>query len=385
MSSRFINRGAYGDVWSYPQDNRAVKLLEIQESDISTLQSAAREIYVLIRGGTMLVPFLKAEFKYGSVELHMQLMETDLSRKMKSSALTLEESQTFTADIATGLHWMHSNGISHRDLKPSNVLIHNKRATLCDFGLSRPFCDTTRENNLTDYMVTRWYRAPEILTAKTNGYTEKIDMWALGCIVYEMSVRRVLFPIAQSKDLPKALERLDEKIKRINDDTMNKIATGLLQVDPKERWEAGRCLKELNTSVHTVSKAYYTGSRITDRRVKGWVSALLSRYPGREHSIMHGLMLFEVSGRSMVSDFNCAMAIAYLTFEKMPCKCGMFKELTKSISITKIADWLCTYYCGTHMLHEYEKTKDIDAIMSNICARTEDEDDEPSQKKRRID
>ena len=103
MSSRFINRGAYGDVWSYPQDNRAVKLLEIQESDISTLQSAAREIYVLIRGGTRLVPFLKAEFKYGSVELHMQLMETDLSRKMKSSALTLEESRTFTADIANGV------------------------------------------------------------------------------------------------------------------------------------------------------------------------------------------------------------------------------------------------------------------------------------------
>lgn len=386
MSSKFINRGAYGDVWSYPQDKRAVKLLEIKESDISTLQSAAREIYVLIRGGTRLVPFLKAEFKYGSVELHMQLMDTDLSREMKSRALTLEESRTFTADIANGLHWMHAHGISHRDLKPSNVLIHNKRATLCDFGLSRPFCDSTRANNLTDYMVTRWYRAPEILNAKSNGYTEKIDMWAFGCIVYEMIVRRPMFPVSDAKDLPKELKRLDEKINRIRDTTMKNIARGLLHIKPEERWDPCKCLDELKEPVPTVTKAYYTGSRITDLYVKGWVTALLSRYPGREHSIMHGLMLFEVSGRTMMSDFHCAMAIAYLIFEKMPCRCGMFKELTQKVSIKKIAEWMCTYYCGTHMLHEYEKTKDVDAIMSNICAHLAIEEEHlRSKKKRRID
>lgn len=381
MSSKFLNRGAYGDVWSYPQDKRAVKLLEIKESDLSTLQSAAREIYVLVRNGTNLVPFLKAEFKYGSVELHLRLMSSDLQKEMKKRKLGTDEISKFTKDIATGIHWLHANNICHRDLKPSNILIQNNHATLCDFGLARPYCKETRPSNLTDYMVTRWYRAPEILHAKAKGYCEKIDMWSFGCIVYEMVVARPLFPISDAKELPKELARLKEKVNRIKDPALHKLATGLLHVTPKKRWDSCMALETITGEKATpISQAFYTGSRITDSSVKDWITQLIQKYPKCTRSIMHGLMLFEISGRLFKEDFNCAMAIAYLTFEKMPCRSGMFKEITKGITAKKIAEWLCTYYCGTHMVHEYEKTKDTSKILENICA----DESEPSKKKRRV-
>jgi mitogen-activated protein kinase 1/3 len=79
-----------------------------------------------------------------------------------------------------------------RDLKPSNVLLNaDCTLRLCDFGLARgvhvPGAD------MTEYVVTRWYRAPEVMLA-TQQYTTQIDMWAIGCIMAELLGRRPLFP-----------------------------------------------------------------------------------------------------------------------------------------------------------------------------------------------
>jgi len=87
---------------------------------------------------------------------------------------------------------MHSANIIHRDLKPSNLLL-NKDCTLkiCDFGLARGYEETT--TTLTEYVVTRWYRAPEVILNASH-YTNALDVWSLGCIFAELLGRAPLFP-----------------------------------------------------------------------------------------------------------------------------------------------------------------------------------------------
>lgn len=106
--------------------------------------------------------------------------------------------------MVCGLNYMHHRHVIHRDLKPSNILISNNDLSvkICDFGLSRIVADEdiyrytqdefaekpsglpklTRQ--LTQHVVTRWYRAPEIICM--NKYGAKIDVWSLGCLFAEL-------------------------------------------------------------------------------------------------------------------------------------------------------------------------------------------------------
>lgn len=90
---------------------------------------------------------------------------------------------------------MHSADLLHRDIKPSNLLLNSDcHVKLCDFGLCRNIAETTGpQPHLTDYVATRWYRAPEILLGSPR-YTKGVDMWAVGCILGEMLSGRPTFP-----------------------------------------------------------------------------------------------------------------------------------------------------------------------------------------------
>ncbi|KAM7539132.1 hypothetical protein Aperf_G00000055581 [Anoplocephala perfoliata] len=87
------------------------------------------------------------------------------------------------------------------DAQPSNILIDSGcNAKVCDFGLTRSLARSTGQNDndmdnpeLTEYVATRWYRAPEILLSSTH-YTKGVDMWSIGCIMAEMFIGRALFP-----------------------------------------------------------------------------------------------------------------------------------------------------------------------------------------------
>jgi len=89
---------------------------------------------------------------------------------------------------------MHSASVLHRDLKPSNLLLNsNCDLKVCDLGLARGLTDDVKSAELTEYVVTRWYRAPEIMLA-CQEYTKSIDIWSVGCIFAELLARRPLFP-----------------------------------------------------------------------------------------------------------------------------------------------------------------------------------------------
>lgn len=91
-----------------------------------------------------------------------------------------------------GIKHLHSAAVIHRDLKPSNIVVKSDcTLKILDFGLARA---TTGNNTfmMTPYVVTRYYRAPEVILGM--GYTENVDIWSVGCIMGEMIRGTVLFP-----------------------------------------------------------------------------------------------------------------------------------------------------------------------------------------------
>lgn len=112
---------------------------------------------------------------------------------MKSdNDITGQHIQYFVYYILRALKYLHSANIVHRDLKPSNILINSDCSLkLCDFGLSRNISEGLED--LTEYVVTRYYRAPEIMLS-SHEYTKAVDIWSLGCTFAEMLAKKVLFP-----------------------------------------------------------------------------------------------------------------------------------------------------------------------------------------------
>ena len=135
----------------------------------------------------------------------------------------------FLYQMLTGLLYLHSANVIHRDLKPSNILLNGDcTLKICDFGLARGICPN--ENyELTEYVVTRWYRAPEIMLGVTN-YTAQVDVWSIGCIFAEMISRKPLFPgqdyIDQLQLIMNVIGPLPEKeLTFLNNDRAKKFMT----------------------------------------------------------------------------------------------------------------------------------------------------------------
>lgn len=103
--------------------------------------------------------------KFEDVYIVGDLMDTDLNNVLRSrQKLTDEHYQYFIYQVLRGLKYIHSASVLHRDLKPANLLTNiSCDLKICDFGLSREYNPNDCLQELTDYVVTRWYRAPELL------------------------------------------------------------------------------------------------------------------------------------------------------------------------------------------------------------------------------
>ncbi|ODV62790.1 mitogen-activated protein kinase HOG1 [Ascoidea rubescens DSM 1968] len=118
-----------------------------------------------------------------------ELQGADLLKLLNTRPLEPQFIQYFIYQILRGLKYIHSAGVIHRDLKPSNILINeNCDLKICDFGLAR-----IQDPQMTGYVSTRYYRAPEIMLTWQK-YDTEVDIWSTGCIFAEMVENKPLFP-----------------------------------------------------------------------------------------------------------------------------------------------------------------------------------------------
>lgn len=154
--------------------------------------------------------------------------------------------------LQRGLKYVHSAGVVHRDLKPSNILVNeNCDLKICDFGLAR-----IQDPQMTGYVSTRYYRAPEIMLTWQK-YDVEVDIWSAGCIFAEMLEGKPLFP---GKDHVNQFSIITELLGTPPDDVINTIASE-------------------NVS-YTMPTSLYPGLQLTIDRLFG----LSSRYPSARDS-----------------------------------------------------------------------------------------------------
>lgn len=199
-----VGSGAYGCVASFKdtKSNQKIAIKKITHAfdDLVDGKRILREVKMLrhfdhdniIRILDMYPPPC---IDFEDIYIVTDLMETDLHRVIYSKQpLSEEHHQYFAHQILRGLLYLHSANIVHRDLKPSNLLVNkNCDLKICDFGLARVL-STSEDDTLgkTDYVVTRWYRAPEVVLLASE-YTSSIDLWAVGCILCELIGRAPVF------------------------------------------------------------------------------------------------------------------------------------------------------------------------------------------------
>ncbi|KAM0948598.1 putative mitogen-activated protein kinase CMGC-MAPK family [Dioscorea sansibarensis] len=202
-----IGKGSYGVVCSAfdTQTGEKVAIKKINDifEHVSDATRILREIKLLrllrhpdiVEIKHILLPPSRREFK--DIYVIFELMESDLHQVIKANDdLTPEHYQFFLYQLLRGLKYIHTANVFHRDLKPKNILANaDCKLKICDFGLARvAFNDAPTAIFWTDYVATRWYRAPELCGSFFSKYTPAIDIWSIGCIFAELLTGKPLFP-----------------------------------------------------------------------------------------------------------------------------------------------------------------------------------------------
>mmetsp|Transcript_29445 Transcript_29445/g.68259 ORF Transcript_29445/g.68259 Transcript_29445/m.68259 type:complete len:369 (+) Transcript_29445:48-1154(+) len=212
-----LGEGSYGVVVS-AKDKVTGKKVAIKKmvdaiEDVQDAKRVLRELKLLrhFRGhencitirDILVSPVDKDTFK--DIYIVTDLMDTDLHRIIRSpQPLSDDHTRYFLYQILRGLKYIHSANVLHRDLKPNNLLVNaNCDLKICDLGLAR-MSERPERSLMTCYVVTRWYRAPELLLG-TKNYTKSIDMWSVGCILAELLGRKALFPGKDYVDMLKLI------------------------------------------------------------------------------------------------------------------------------------------------------------------------------------
>jgi renal tumor antigen len=156
--------------------------------------NACTEIQVLrkLNGHSHIIHMHEVLYENQRLAIVFELMEINLYELIKDRKSFLSESRVteWMYQLIDAIHYMHKLHVFHRDVKPENLLIAKDMLKLADLGSSRSFDD---DQPFSDYISTRWYRSPECLM--TSGfYSHKMDIWATGCVFYELMTLVPLFP-----------------------------------------------------------------------------------------------------------------------------------------------------------------------------------------------
>ena len=201
-----VGKGTYGVVWK-ALDRKTEELIAIKKiydafRNGTDAQRTYREVMFLLQikhpNVIRLRRVIKADNKK-DIYLIFDYMQTDLHAVIRAGILEEVHKQYIIYQILKALKYIHSAEIIHRDLKPANILLNSDcHAEICDFGLARSVAPENNDDDgnpliLTEYVASRWYRAPEILLGSMK-YTKAVDMWAVGCILGELIIGKAIFP-----------------------------------------------------------------------------------------------------------------------------------------------------------------------------------------------
>ena len=254
-----LGAGSYGIVIKGRRlaDNKPVAIKQCSYCPIDGCpQSFLRECSTLrtLRGNANIVPLLDVFFEESALMLVMPLYSCDLFAVIKNNPTGIPGSLTrhLAAQILQGLASCHENGIIHRDLKPGNILVHFPECSLvlADFGLAR-FAFVSDDTLLTSEVVTLNYRPPELFfddNRQKESYGCAVDIWAFGCILFEMKMGRLLFSHTDITD----------EIRHVHDEdgpltnlwpwrNLFNVVSQMLAIDPKQR----------PSTFHLISEPYF--------------------------------------------------------------------------------------------------------------------------------
>ena len=205
-----VGQGAYGVVFKVidkkTKEQVALKKLFGAFQDEVDSQRTFREVMLLqeLNGHDNIIRLLNVIKAENDLDLYLvfDYMEADLFNVIRANILQDIHKKFIIYQILKALKFIHSADIIHRDLKPSNIFINSDcHIKLGDFGLARTLQYTPHLGTMvTEYVATRWYRAPEMILAGQK-YGKPIDMWSVGCILYEMLVGAPLLPGKSTKDM----------------------------------------------------------------------------------------------------------------------------------------------------------------------------------------
>ncbi|KAF6986376.1 hypothetical protein CFC21_004143 [Triticum aestivum] len=266
-----IGKGSYGVVCSaidrQTGDKVAIKKVSNIFEHITDAARILREIKLLrllrhpdiVQIKHIMLPPSRRDYK--DIFVVFELMDTDLHQVIKANDdLTKEHYQFFLYQMLRALKYIHTANVYHRDLKPKNILANaNCKLKICDFGLARvAFNDTPTTVFWTDYVATRWYRAPELCGSFFTKYSPAIDTWSIGCIFAEILTGKPLFPgknVVQQLDMmtdflgspsPEIISRIrNEKARRYLSSMRKKLPVPFSEKFPKADPAAVKLLQKL--------------------------------------------------------------------------------------------------------------------------------------------
>ena len=241
-----VGEGAYGIVYKCrnKETGKFVAIKKFKEvEDELVKKTMKRELRMLQRmHHENIVDFVEAFKRKGNLFLVFEYVEKNLLEILQDSPRGLEPKliRHFMYQLCKAIKYLHDQNVIHRDVKPENLLVNeNMDLKLCDFGFARLISGSSKER-LTDYVATRWYRAPELLLTQGE-YGPEVDYWAVGCIMGELVDGNPLFPGENEIDQLHCIQKVlgnftDEQVYMFY---ANPIYSGkdLLEVDKPETLE----------------------------------------------------------------------------------------------------------------------------------------------------
>lgn len=209
-----IGSGTYGEVYeafdAETKERVALKRIRLNEKE-GMPGTALREISILKKlNHRNIIPLLSVIHTETLLTIVFPFIPYELKKYINLHAN--ENIMGLINQLICGVHYLHNMNIVHRDLKPQNILVSEDGILkIADFGLSRSL--EVRVPPYSSEVVTLWYRSPELLMGSTS-YKFYVDMWSLGCIIYEMITLEPLFP-GESKENQLAIIRQKAGVRRM--------------------------------------------------------------------------------------------------------------------------------------------------------------------------